>query len=157
VKAFNIITLATRDWKSSVSERGLAQFFSMGYLATEINIQQGGFTIFMFKPKLGSSALTTKSLQQSIRSMFGDTEVDKDTVKYYASHEFYLAQTVMDLEIQLQTSISFLDTLTSNEGIAYGLKLLKKNWRMFQSPFNQDHLFGVRMGYSSTESFKPSF
>ncbi len=152
VKAFNIVSSATRNWKGSVSERGLAQFFSTGYMATEINIQPGGFTIFMFKPKSGASARTTKSLQQSIRSMFGDTEVDEDSVKYYASHEFYLAQTVMELEIQLQTCISFLDTLTATEGIAsegytYGLKLVKKNWLMFQSLFDQDHLFGVRLGY----------
>jgi hypothetical protein len=146
VKAFNIVTSATRNWKGSVSERGLAQFFSTGYLATEINIQPGGFTIFMFKPKSGSSARTTKSLQQSIRSMFGDTEVDEDSVKYYAQHEFYLPHTATDLEIQLQTCISFLDTLTSKEGIAsegyaYGLKILKRNWLMFQSLFDQDHLF----------------
>lgn len=84
--------------------------------------------------------------------MFGDTEVDEDSVKYYAQHEFYLPHTVMDLEIQLQTCISFLDTLTSKEGIAsegyaYGLKILKRNWLMFQSLFDQDHLFGVRLGY----------
>jgi hypothetical protein len=66
VKAFNIVTSATRDWKGAVSKRGLAQFFSTGYLATEINIQPGGFTIFMFKPKSGASARATKSLQQSI-------------------------------------------------------------------------------------------
>lgn len=152
VKAFNIVSSATRDWKGTVSERGLAQFFSTGYMATEINIQPGGFTVFMFKPKSGSNARTTKSLQQSIRSMFGDTEVDEDSVKYYASNEFYLAQTVTDLEIQLQTCIRFLDTMTANEGIAsegytYGLKLLKKNWLMFQSLFDLDHLFGVRLGY----------
>jgi hypothetical protein len=58
----------------------------------------------------------------------------------------------MDLEIQLQTCINFLDILTANKGIAYegysyGLRCLKRNWLMFQSLFDQDHLFGVWMGY----------
>jgi hypothetical protein len=51
MKAVNLVTSETRSWRGSVSSRGLAQFLSIGYAATDVNIQPGGFTIFMFRPK----------------------------------------------------------------------------------------------------------
>jgi hypothetical protein len=47
-KAMNLITSETRAWRGTVGRRGITQFFCMGYAATDIETQPGGFTIFMF-------------------------------------------------------------------------------------------------------------
>jgi hypothetical protein len=50
MKALNLISSCTREWKGIVSEKGLTQFFTMGYAALDVSIQPGGFTIFKYKP-----------------------------------------------------------------------------------------------------------
>jgi hypothetical protein len=72
MKAVNIVTLETRAWRGSVSSRGLTQFLSTGYTTTDVNIQPGGFTIFIFRPKTTSTSISRSTVEQNIRSMFGD-------------------------------------------------------------------------------------
>ena len=152
MKAVNLVTSETRSWRGSVSSRGLAQFLSTGYAATDVNVQPGGFTIFMFRPKTGSNSTSRATVEQNIRSMFGDGKLNDDTIRYFAKHEFYLADTVENLEIQLDTCIEFLDLMTVNRGIASegftrGLRYLRSYRSAFQNMQAADHLFVVRVAY----------
>jgi hypothetical protein len=84
--------------------------------------------------------------------MFGDGKLNDDTVKYFAKHEFYLADSVKNLEIQLDTCVEFLDLMTVNRGIASkgfarGLQYLKNYQSAFQNMQVADHLFVVRVAY----------
>jgi hypothetical protein len=136
-----------------VSEKGLTQFFTTGYAALDVSIQPGGFTIFMFKPRIaGIQATSSVTLQQGIRSLFGDTKINEDTVRYFARHEYYLADSLESLEIQLETCVKFLDLLTAKGGIASagyteGLYLIKSNRSAFYTLFAHDPLLGVKIAY----------
>ncbi len=106
MKALNLIASCTREWKGVVSEKGLTQFFTTGYAALDVSIQPGGFTIFMFKPRIaGIQATSSVTLQQGIRSLLGDTKINEDTVRYFARHEYYLADSLESLEIQLERCV----------------------------------------------------
>jgi hypothetical protein len=109
-----------------------------GYAATDVNIQPGGFTIFMFCPKTTSTSIARSTVEQNIRSMFEDGHLNDDTIKYFAKHEFYLADSVENLEIQLNTCVKFLDLMTvpkgiASEGFARGLRNLKTYRSAFQN------------------------
>jgi hypothetical protein len=84
--------------------------------------------------------------------MFGDGKLNDDTIKYFAKHEFYLADSVESLEIQLDTCVEFLDLMTvhkgiASEGFARGLRYLKTYRSAFQNMQAADHLFVVRVAY----------
>jgi hypothetical protein len=136
-----------------VSEKGLTQFFTTGYAALDVSIQPGGFTIFMFKPRIaGIQATSSVTLQQGIRSLFGDTKINEDTVRYFAKHEYYLSDSLENLEIQLETCVKFLDLLTAKGGIASAgyteaLYLIKSNRSAFYTLFAHDPLLGVKIAY----------
>jgi hypothetical protein len=117
-KAMNLITSETRSWRGTVRRRGITQFFRMGYAATDIKTQLGGFRIFMFRPKNMAQPLLQAALKQSLCHLLGDTKVDNDTVLYFAQNDFYLPDSIDCLEIQLQTCIQFLDLITATKGIA---------------------------------------
>jgi hypothetical protein len=92
------------------------------------------------------------TLQQGIRSLFDDTKINKDTVRYFARHEYYLADSLETLEIQLETCVKFLDLLTAKGGIASagyteGLYLIKSNRSAFYTLFAHDPLLGVKIAY----------
>jgi hypothetical protein len=153
MKALNLIASCTREWKGVVSEKGLTQFFTTGYAALDVSIQPGGFTIFMFKPRIaGIQATSSVTLQQGIRSLFGDTKINEDTVRYFAKHEYYLSDSLESLEIQLETCVKFLDLLTAKGGIASAgyteaLYLIKSNRSAFYTLFAHDPLLGVKIAY----------
>ena len=83
----------------------MTQFFRLGYAATDIETQPGGFTIFMFRPKNVAQPLSQAALKQSLCHLLGDTKVDDDTVLYFAQNNFHLPDSIDRLEIQLQTCI----------------------------------------------------
>jgi hypothetical protein len=69
--------------------------------------------------------------------MFGDTKLDDDAVKYFAKQDFFLADTMADLEEQLRTTLDFLILLTRKgsiavEGYEYGLEFINDNRQVFQ-------------------------
>jgi hypothetical protein len=84
--------------------------------------------------------------------MFGDGKPNDDTIKYFAKHEFYLADSVKHLEIQLHPCVEFLDLMTVHKGIASkgftrGLWYLKTYQSAFQNMQAVDHLFVVKVAY----------
>ncbi len=73
----------------------------------------------MFMPrKSGMANQTNKTIQQSIRSMFGEHKIDEGSVKYYVSRDFYLLDTLENLEVQIEMCVKFLDRMTQKNGIA---------------------------------------
>jgi hypothetical protein len=50
--------------------------------------------------------------------MFGNTELDEDSIKYFAKNDFYLADNLSGLEEQIYTCIKLLEKLTCKDGIA---------------------------------------
>jgi hypothetical protein len=133
-KAMNLITSKTRGWRGTVGRQGITQFFCIGYAATDIEIQPGGFTIFMFCPKNAAQPLSQAALKQSLRHLLGDTKVDDDTVLYFAQNNFYLPNSINRLEVQLQTCIQFLDLITATKGIASeGLYYAKKQMKVLMN------------------------
>jgi hypothetical protein len=45
-----------------------------------------------------STSISRSTVEQNIRSMFGDGKLNDDTIKYFAKHEFYLADSVENLD-----------------------------------------------------------
>ncbi len=151
-KAMNLITSETRAWRGTVGRRGITQFFCMGYAATDIETQPGGFTIFMFRPKNAAQPLSQAALKQSLRHLLGDTKVDDDTVLYFAQNDFYLPDSIDRLEVQLQTCIQFLDLITATKGIASqgyseGLRLLRDDRQAFETVQAKDARFSIKVAY----------
>jgi hypothetical protein len=151
-KAMNLITSETRGWRGTVGRRGITQFFCMGYAATDIETQPGGFTIFMFRPKNATQPLSQAALKQLLRHLLGDTKVDDDTVVYFAQNDFYLPDSIDRLEVQLQTCIQFLDLITAEKGIASegyseGLRLLRDNRQAFETVQAKDDRFSIKVAY----------
>jgi hypothetical protein len=107
----------------------------------------------MFMPrKSGTANRTNTTIQQSIRSMFGEHNIDKDLVKYYASQDFYLPNTLETLEVQIETCVKFLDRMTQKDGImsegyVYTLEFIQDNLTIFQLLFRNKCLFGIKMAY----------
>jgi hypothetical protein len=158
-KALNIVHSVTRNWKGRVCEKGLIQFFSSGYMATDIHLKPSGFTIFMFHPDKTSSGRSNKTAQQAILSMFGETKIDDESVRYYASQDFYLASNPAEFEGQLETCILFLDLITQKDGIAsegyrFLLKFFKEEFQTFTTLFAGDPQFGIRIGYLADRVFQ---
>jgi hypothetical protein len=134
----HLITSETRGWRGRVGRRGITQFFCMGYAATDMETQPGGFTIFIFRPKNVAQPLSQAALKQSLHHLLGDTKVDHDIGLYFAQNDFYLPDSIDCLEIQLQTCIQFLDLITTTKGMASegyseGLRLLRDDRQDFET------------------------
>jgi hypothetical protein len=56
--------------------------------------------------------------KQAVSAIFGDHKVDDKTVNYFAQNELYLADSIDNLETQLDTCVRFLDLITAERGIA---------------------------------------
>ena len=70
--------------------------------------------------------------------MFGKTKLDEETIKYYSKSNFFLPQTLADLEEQIYTCVKALDMFTVRDGIAgegflCGLKMIQKYTRLFKN------------------------
>jgi hypothetical protein len=98
--------------KGQVSHMLLALFFSKGYAAQDIVNCPGGFTMFMFRPKTAQYSRNPEEEQNAIRSMFGETNLDEESIKYFSKKDFY-AGTFDELKEQLKTTIEFLNLSTS--------------------------------------------
>ena len=67
----------------------------------------------MFSPLDSNHSSDQKSRILQVKSMFGSSELDEDSIKYFAKNDFYLAGNLSGLEEQIYTCIRLLETLTS--------------------------------------------
>lgn len=147
--AWQSIRKATVDWPGFISEKQVVKFFRTGYLATDIDTCPGGFTLFMFRPTDHPVARSSKEGQNLLRSMFGESKLDDETIKFFAESEFFIASKLAELEDQIVMGIKTMDLFTrpksiGSDALRYGLKLLQDNRPMFARFFKEDPLFGAR-------------
>jgi hypothetical protein len=94
----------------------MLSFLANRYAADAISEAPGGFSIFM-SSQLGTiSSSDPKSRILQVRSMFGSTELDEDSIKYFAKNDFYLADNLSGLEEQICTCIKLLENLLAKMG-----------------------------------------
>jgi hypothetical protein len=151
-KAVDTIASEMRSWAGQISHSQLSHFLSKGYAARDITKSPGGFTIFMFSPKSARLSRNPEEDRSAIRSMFGDTKLDDDTVKFLAKKDFFLASTYNELLEQLQTTVDFLSLLTRTQGIAcegysHGLSLLKEHRAVFVELIDKRQIFCTEFAY----------
>jgi hypothetical protein len=151
-RASGIVSTRTKKWSGEISDKGLLGFFANGFAANDIHESPGGFTIFMFRPITAHVSGNKKDRRQQVKAMFGNTELDEEAIKYYAENDFFLPETLSDLEEQIYTCVKALELFTEREGIAvegflHGLDMIQKGRRLFKSFLSTDPLFAVKFAY----------
>jgi hypothetical protein len=136
-RALDTVASWTRKWAGVVSRKGLTQFFAHGYAATDPLQGPGGFTAFMCRPKEAKTARSEEEKRSTLRSMFGEKELDDEAIKLYAKQDHFLAGSYHELEEQLRTTMELLETFTCSKGIAsegyrHGLYLILTHRDRFQ-------------------------
>jgi hypothetical protein len=91
--------------------------------------------------------------------MFGSTELDEESVKYFAKNDFYLADSLSGLEEQICTCIKCLEKLTCKEGISsegcwHGFNMLQRCKREFLGLCEMDLLFPVKFACLLDRAFQ---
>lgn len=117
-RALGEMKTISKRWSGKISEKGILSFLASGYAADDICEAPGGFSIFMFSPLEAIRSKDQKSRILQVKSMFGSTELDEDSIKYFAKNDFYLADGLPGLEEQTYTCIKLLEKLTCKYGIA---------------------------------------
>ncbi len=158
-RAIGEIKTISKRWSGRISEKGILSFLASGYAADDISEAPGGFSIFMFSPLGTSSSSDPKSRILQVRSMFGSTELDEDSIKYFAKNDFYLADNLSGLEEQIYTCIKLLEKLTCKDGIAseghrHGFEMLGRHKKEFLGLTRMDPLFPVKFACLLDRAFQ---
>ena len=98
--------------------------------------QPGGFNVFVLSPLSANRHFDQKIRVLQVRSMFGSTELDEESIKHFAKNDFCLANNVAGLEMQICTCIKCLEKLAFKNGVAsegrwHGFKMLSMCEREF--------------------------
>jgi hypothetical protein len=80
-RANELVRSEMRRGEGVVTENGLIQFLSGGYLCKTLDEKPGGFTFFMFRPVHIQGAYNPRLVEQSIRETFGDAKLSDEIVK----------------------------------------------------------------------------
>ncbi len=150
-RANELVRSEMRRGEGAITENGLIQFLSGGYLCKTVDEKPGGFTIFMFRPVHSQGAYNPRLVEQSIREMFGDNKLSDEVVKFYAKGNFFLPMTFPDFMIQLETCYRTLELFTSRKGIAskgYRLahRLIQEQAVRYRPLFLSDPTLGIKIG-----------
>jgi hypothetical protein len=157
--ASGIMLTRTKKWSGEISNKGLLSTFANGFAATDIQESPGGFTIFMFCPITAHVSGNRKDRRQPVKAMFGHAELDEEAIKYYAESNFFLSETLSDLDEQIYTCVKALKLLTEREGIAaegylHGLGMIQKGRRLFRNFLSSDPLFALKFAYLLDQVFQ---
>jgi hypothetical protein len=117
-RAIQIVRSKMQGWKGAITQSGLIQFLSSGYLCKMLNDTPGGFTFFMFRSFHVEGSPDPKMLEQSTRETFGDAKLNDDTIRFYAKMNFYLPSSYEDFTIQLKTCYKMLELFTHKHAVA---------------------------------------
>ena len=106
----------------------------------------------MFRPITAHVSGNKKDRRQQVKAMFGHTELDEDAIKYYAESDFFLPETLSDLEEQIYTCVKALELFTERDGIAaegflHGLDMIQRGRGLFKNFLSEDPLFAVKFAY----------
>ena len=83
--------LISEQWSGKIIEKGILHFLTNGYAVNSISKAPGGVSIFMFSPLDTSHSFDEKRRIVQVKSIFRSTELDEDSIKYFAKNNFYLA------------------------------------------------------------------
>jgi hypothetical protein len=89
-QACELVKSKLRHGEGAVTENGLIQFLSNGYICKTMDDRLGGFTFFLFRPHYIAGGHDSKLVEQSIRETFGDAKLTDNIVRYYARMNFCL-------------------------------------------------------------------
>jgi hypothetical protein len=153
------VKTASKRWSGKISEKGFLGFLANGYAAEDISQAPGGFSIFMFSPLSADQGPDQKSRIHQVKAMFGSTELDEASIKYFAKNDFYLPQNLAQLEEQIYTCVKLLEKLTCKGGIAsegyrHGLRMLGRYKKEFLGLIQMDPLFPVKFAYLLDRAFQ---
>jgi hypothetical protein len=140
-----------RRGEGAVTENGLIQFLSSGYLCKTMDEKPGGFTFFMFRPVHIDGGHNPRMMEQSIRETFGDAKLSKESVRFYAKGNYFLPPSFPDFMIQLETCYKTLELFTCRSGIAsrgYRLayRLIHEQAVRYQPLFVANPTLGIKIG-----------
>jgi hypothetical protein len=149
----------TKGWRGKICEQGLAKFFVTGYLGSEYEERPEGLSFFICHPNGDALTQSPKAMQNSLKALFGEQEIDSETAKYYTDNKLSLPRTMDDLEGQLLTYIDVLDLFSRKKGIASEgavemTRIIKKHYDKFRQHFKRDPLMGVRIGHFLDQTFQ---
>jgi hypothetical protein len=149
----------SKRWSGKISEKGTLSFLANGCVADDIRDAPGGFSIFMFSPLGAHKSSDQKSRILQVWLMFGSTELDEDSIKYFAKNDFCLADNLLGLEEQIHTCIKLLEKLTCKDGIAlegyrHGFEMLGRYNKEFLGLTRMDPLFPVKFAYLLDRAFQ---
>jgi hypothetical protein len=104
-RALGEVKSLSKRWTGKISEKGFLLFLANGCQADDITQAPGGFSVFSFSPLDYIKSSDPKTNMQQVRSMFGSTELDEESIKHFAKKDFYLADSLAGLEEQIYTCI----------------------------------------------------
>jgi hypothetical protein len=150
-RANELVRSEMRRGEGVVTENGLIQFLSGGYLCKTVDEKPGGFTFFMFRPVHVQGAYNPRLVEQSIRETFGDAKLSDEIVKFYAKGNYFLPTTFPDFMIQLETCFRTLELFTSRRGIAskgyrLAFRLIQEQAVRYRPLFRSDPTLGIKIG-----------
>jgi hypothetical protein len=118
-KLLNLTKSLSKRWTRKISKKGILSFLASGHAAAAIVKAPGSFAIFMFSPLNADTKNTDqKSRVLQVKAMFRKAEFYEELTKHFAKNDFFLAESLTDLEEQLCTCIKCLEKLTNRFGIA---------------------------------------
>ena len=88
-RANELVRFKMRRDEGAVTENGLIQFLSQGYICKTMDKRPGGFTFFMFRPVHVQGAYNPQLIEKSIRETFGEAKLRDDVVKFYAKMNYF--------------------------------------------------------------------
>jgi hypothetical protein len=158
-RAIGEMKTISKRWSGKISKKGTLSFLTNGCAADDKSEAPGGFSIFMFSPLGTHKSSDQKSRILQVRSMFGSTELDEDSIKYFAKKDFYLADNLPGLEEQICTCIKLLEKLTCKDGIAsegyrHGFEMPRRCKKEFLGLTRMDPLFPVKFAYLLDRAFQ---
>lgn len=158
-RAERLVKMQSRNWPGEIDMSRLTIFLTEGFLADDIIVSPGGFTVFMFTSIEESRKRTKTERIQHLREVFGDGKLTDDTLDYLAQDRLCLPKNRAEAEVMLQMAIRFLDKLTGYRSIAadgyrYGLLLLGDNVRPFARQAEEDDLFITKFLYFLDTTFQ---
>jgi hypothetical protein len=150
-RACELVRSQMRRGEGAVTENGLIQFLSSGYLCKTMDEKPGGFTFFMFRPVHIDGGHNPRLMEQSIRETFGDAKLSEEIVRFYAKGNYFLPQSFPDFMIQLETCYRTLELFTCRGGVAsrgYRLayRLIHEQSVRYRPLFTTDPTLGIKIG-----------
>jgi hypothetical protein len=150
-RAYELVRSELGQGEGTVTDNGLVQFLSQGYICKTMDERPGGFTFFMFRPVYVEGAHNPRLVEQSIRETFGDAKLSEEIVKFYSKMNFYIPSSFADFMVQLETCYRTLELFTCRKGIAstgYRLayNIMSEDTRQYRPLFASDPSLGVKIG-----------